>query len=165
MWVDVIHTTGCCRCPEGIVCDKVIANSVPFSLRHDALHLGFGGPQPCFAVLGRSPYATRTPRVGCLQLLIEHIRSYPPQLLGKDSVSWSTLTGITLQSESLDSYCKKSTVTSTNEGGWVAERRKWYLLHDSSNWALYTPTLWPTAFSFHVLLHEMYIMLNTICLT
>jgi hypothetical protein len=67
--------------------------------------------------------------------------AYPPQLLGKDPVSWSTLTGITLQSESLDSYCKKTKVTGTNEGGWRAERCKRYLLHDSSNNTLYTNSL------------------------
>jgi hypothetical protein len=39
---------GAARCPKGIVCDTAITTSVPRSLRHDASHLGFGGPQSRF---------------------------------------------------------------------------------------------------------------------
>jgi hypothetical protein len=41
-----------------------ITTLVPRSLRYDASHLGFGGPEPFFCPGMLPPSATRTPRVG-----------------------------------------------------------------------------------------------------
>jgi hypothetical protein len=54
---------GAAWCPEGIVYDTAITISVLCTLRHDASHLGFGGPEP-FDVVGCYPSMTRTRRTG-----------------------------------------------------------------------------------------------------
>jgi hypothetical protein len=41
-----------------------ITTPIPCSLRHDASHLGFGGPEPCLRPRILPPSAMRTPRVG-----------------------------------------------------------------------------------------------------
>jgi hypothetical protein len=45
MWVEDIHTMGRFLGPKGIVSDTAITASVPCKLRHDALQLGFCGPE------------------------------------------------------------------------------------------------------------------------
>jgi hypothetical protein len=47
-WKAYIRRGGA-RCPEGIAYKTAITIPVPCSLRHDASHLGFGGPEPCLS--------------------------------------------------------------------------------------------------------------------
>jgi hypothetical protein len=49
---------------KGLFCNIAITTLVPCSLRHEASHLGFSGPEPFCRPGMLPPSATRTPRVG-----------------------------------------------------------------------------------------------------
>jgi hypothetical protein len=59
---------GAARCPEGIVCDTAVTTSVPCSLRDNASHSGFGGPEPCLSSQDVTLSVMRTLRVGFLRV-------------------------------------------------------------------------------------------------
>jgi hypothetical protein len=63
-------------------------------------------------------------------------------------------------------WTHETEATGINDGVWRTDRKgkrcKWRLFHAWSNWTLCTPTLLPTTFAFHGLMHQLHVTIQVL---